>query len=61
MRPGSYWERFTLVSKTLHNKIKIKNFKGKVEAEFIILNEQNANEQPAGLGRNEPDPLPDPK
>ena len=36
-------------------------FKGKVEAEFIIMNEQQAIEAPAGLGRNEPDPLPEPK
>ena len=29
-----------------------KFFQGKVEAEFILLSEQQAKEQPAGLGKN---------
>lgn len=32
-----------------------------MEAEFILLNEQQALERPAGLGRSEPDALPEPK
>lgn len=35
-------------------------FKGKLEAEFQLLSEQQALEKPAGLGRNEPDALPEP-
>ena len=34
---------------------------GKFEAEFVILSEAEALEQPAGLGRSAPDPLPEPK
>lgn len=35
--------------------------KGKVEAQFILLNEKQVEEKPAGRGRSEPDPLPEPK
>ncbi|CAF0876645.1 unnamed protein product [Brachionus calyciflorus] len=34
---------------------------GKLEAEFQLLTEQQALEKPAGLGRKEPDPLPEPQ
>jgi len=35
--------------------------KGKFEAEFKLLTEKDALEQPAGEGRNEPDKLPEPR
>jgi hypothetical protein len=34
---------------------------GKLEAEFALLTEEEANERPAGRGREEPDPLPAPQ
>lgn len=34
---------------------------GKVEAEFKLLSEKEAEEQPAGLGREAPDALPEPQ
>jgi hypothetical protein len=34
---------------------------GKVEAEFMLLNESQALENPVGLGRSEPEALPEPK
>ena len=37
------------------------NKKGKVEAQFIFLNEKQVEAKPAGRGRSEPDPLPEPK
>lgn len=36
-------------------------FKGKVEAEIHLLSIEEAEKNPAGLGRNEPDPLDKPK
>jgi hypothetical protein len=35
--------------------------KGKVEAEFVLKSEKEAEEDPAGLGRNEPNALPNPE
>ena len=34
---------------------------GKVEAELILMTAEEAEEQPAGKGRDEPDALPEPK
>ena len=34
---------------------------GKVEAEFHLLSKEEAEQNPAGHGRNEPDPLEKPK
>lgn len=34
---------------------------GKVEAEIHLLTQEEAEKNPAGLGRNEPDPLDKPK
>lgn len=34
---------------------------GKVEAEIHLLTKEEAEKNPAGLGRNEPDPLEKPK
>ena len=36
-------------------------FQGKVEAEIHLLTKDEAEKNPAGLGRNEPDPLEKPK
>ena len=36
-------------------------YKGKVEAELQLLTQEEADKSPAGRGREEPDPLPDPK
>lgn len=36
-------------------------FQGKVEAEFHLLSCEDAEKHPAGLARNEPDPLDKPK
>jgi hypothetical protein len=36
-------------------------FQGKVEAEIHLLTQEEAEKNPAGLGRNEPDPLDKPK
>ena len=49
-----WWPMFAVEN----NRMKLT---GKVEAEFILLNEQQATDKPAGLGRSEPDPLPEPK
>jgi len=38
-----------------------KYFQGKVEAEFQLLMLEEAEKHPAGLARNEPDPLDKPK
>jgi hypothetical protein len=35
--------------------------KGKLEAEFVLLTEEQAAQNPAGLGREEPNALPEPK
>lgn len=50
---------FNLKFDQTSNLIKIK--KGKVEAHFILLNEKQVEERPAGLGREAPDPLPEPE
>lgn len=34
---------------------------GKVEAEFHLLSKEEAEQNPAGFGRNEPDPLEKPR
>lgn len=34
---------------------------GKLEAEFELLTEEEAEKKPAGKGREEPEPLPKPK
>ena len=36
-------------------------FQGKLEAEFELLTEEEAEKKPAGKGREEPEPLPKPK
>ena len=36
-------------------------FQGKVEAEIHLLTREEAEKNPAGMGRNEPDPLEKPK
>lgn len=36
-------------------------FQGKVEAELHLLSKEEAEKNPAGLGRNEPDPLDKPQ
>jgi len=36
-------------------------WQGKVEAEIHLLTKEEAEKNPAGLGRNEPDPLEKPK
>lgn len=36
-------------------------FQGKVEAELHLMSSEEAEKHPAGLGRNEPDPLEKPK
>jgi hypothetical protein len=47
------------------NKYYLKYFiiikKGKIEAEFKLMTEKEAEEHPAGKGRNEPDALPEPR
>lgn len=37
------------------------NFQGKVEAEMHLMTEEEAEKSPAGLARDEPDPLEKPK
>lgn len=37
------------------------SFQGKVEAELHLLTAEEAEKSPAGLARNEPDPLEKPK
>lgn len=41
-----------------HNLI---DMQGKVEAELILMTREEAEKSPAGLGRAEPEPLPEPK
>ena len=36
-------------------------FQGKVEAELILMTGEEAEKSPAGLGRDEPDPLEKPQ
>ena len=36
-------------------------YQGKVEAEMILMTEEEAEKNPAGYGRDEPDPLEKPK
>ena len=39
----------------------IKHFQGKVEAELILMTSEEAEKNPAGHGREEPDPLEKPQ
>lgn len=44
-----------------YNTLKYCWIQGKVEAELHLLTAEEADKNPAGLGREEPDKLPDPK
>jgi hypothetical protein len=52
------WWPFVMKDDANNNQIKLS---GKVEAEFILLTEEQALAKPAGLGREPPDPMPEPK
>lgn len=58
---GNFQPSFMLVSQKLQNILRCEFRQGKVEAEIHLVTKEEAEKNPAGFGRNEPDPLDKPK
>lgn len=62
---GMIFHCLSFLSRSLQNsryRVHFKDiYQGKVEAEIHLLTKEEAEKNPAGFGRNEPDPLDKPK
>lgn len=52
---------YYLLTNYINDFVCVYIFQGKVEAELHLFTKEEAEKHPAGLGRNEPDPLEKPK